>query len=51
MYNAEYYYNLKKSEEYAQKARTEPDLLTKRALEAVAREFLRRAEETESQAT
>lgn len=48
MQNAEYYVFLKKSEDYAQKAEQEPELLTRQALEAVSREYLRRAEQARS---
>jgi hypothetical protein len=47
MHRAEYYAYLKKSEEYEQKAASEPDLQARRALETVAREYLRRAEQVE----
>jgi hypothetical protein len=47
MPSPEYSSYLKKSEEYAQKAADEPDALVRRALEAVAREYDRRAENFE----
>ena len=43
MQSAEYYAFLQKAGEYALKAREEPDPSTKCALEAVSREYLRRA--------
>jgi hypothetical protein len=43
MQSAEYYAYLQKAGEYALKAREEPEPLTKRALEAVSNEYLRRA--------
>jgi hypothetical protein len=46
MPTAEQYALLRKAEEYERKAKGEADTLTKRALEAVAREFQRRAEQT-----
>jgi hypothetical protein len=42
---AERYALLRKAEEYERKAKEEADPLTKRALEAVAREYHRRAEQ------
>jgi hypothetical protein len=45
MHSAEYYAHLKKAEEYQQKAASEPDLQVRRALETVAQEYLRRAEQ------
>jgi predicted SprT family Zn-dependent metalloprotease len=47
MHRAEYYAYLKKAEEYQQKAASEPDLQVRRALETVAREYLRRADQVE----
>jgi hypothetical protein len=43
---AEQYALLRKAEEYERKAKEETDPLTKRALEAVAREYHHRAEQT-----
>jgi hypothetical protein len=48
MQNAEYYALLQKADEYALKAEQEADLLTKRALEAVSREYLTRATQIRS---
>jgi hypothetical protein len=48
MQSAEYYVLLKKFEEYAQMAEKEPEILTKQALEALSREYLRRAEQLRS---
>jgi hypothetical protein len=45
MQSAEYYAHLHKADEYARKAKVEPDPQTRRALEAVSREYLRRAAE------
>jgi hypothetical protein len=45
MSTAEEYALLQKAEEYERKAREEPDLFTKKALEAVAREYRLRAEQ------
>jgi hypothetical protein len=49
MHSAEYSSYLKKSKEYAQKAINEPDQQVRSALEAVAREYRRRAETFEIQ--
>lgn len=48
MQSAEYYVFLQKHEEYSKKAEQEPEPQTKRALEAVSREYLRRAEQARS---
>jgi hypothetical protein len=47
MHRTEYYVYLIKAEEYQQKAASEPDLQVRRALETVAREYLRRAEQVD----
>jgi hypothetical protein len=44
--NVEQYALHRKAEEYERKAKEEADPLTKQALEAVAREYNRRAEQT-----
>jgi hypothetical protein len=49
MHRAEYYAYLKKVDECQQKARQEPDLRVRRALESVAREYLRCAEQVDIQ--
>jgi hypothetical protein len=49
MHNIGYYAYLKKAEEYRQKAIDARDLPVRQALEAVAREYLRRAEQVEIQ--
>jgi hypothetical protein len=46
MPTGERYVLLQKAEEYERKAQEETDLFTKKALDAVAREYRRRAEET-----
>ena len=51
MQSAQYYVFLKKYEEYAQEAEKEPEHLTKQALEALSREYLRRAEQLRSAKT
>jgi hypothetical protein len=48
MRSAEYYLFLKKAEEYREKARKEPDLQVRRALDAVVREYVRRADREET---
>jgi hypothetical protein len=50
MDSAEYHAYLQKAEDYVRKAKTETDWQTKRALEAVAREFFRRAQEASKRA-
>ena len=47
MHSAEYYSFLQKAAEYQRKADDEPDLELRQALEAVAREYQRRAEKVE----
>jgi hypothetical protein len=49
MPTAEQHALIQKAEEYERKAKEELDLFTKRALEAVAREYRRRAEQGEIQ--
>jgi hypothetical protein len=46
MPTAEYHALIQKAEEYERKAQEETDLFTKKALEAVAREYRQRAEQT-----
>jgi hypothetical protein len=50
MLSAAYYSNLQKAAEYEIKANDEKDGLLRRALEAVVREYLRRADEIARQA-
>jgi hypothetical protein len=46
MPTAEHHALIQKAEEYERKAQEETDLFTKKALEAVAREYRQRAEQT-----
>jgi hypothetical protein len=47
MHSAEYYSNLQKVAEYQQKAKDEPVVEVRQALEAAAREYIRRAQKSE----